>query len=176
MATRNLLLIDNDFSFYGELSQQLSPYGFEVHQADLTEESLNLIAELGAELVVMSVELPDKAGFTLCHIFGSNPVYQRRFSMIDVTKNRNNRRSRPKRVFRIIHHQRIRKLLLDIFGALELQIHPEFHRDFQGRLFGHVVVDCDHFTLVEHNSHQLFRRPTHRTRQPANCDRQLNLG
>ena len=67
MATRKILLIDDDLSFYGELSQQLAQYGFEVHQAELSEDSLEEAPQIDAEIVVIAVDLPEKVGFAICH-------------------------------------------------------------------------------------------------------------
>ncbi len=65
--SRTVLLIDDDLQFYGQLCQVLSNYDFEVHQADVSEESLNMATDLAAEVIIIAVDLPDKVGFALCH-------------------------------------------------------------------------------------------------------------
>jgi hypothetical protein len=67
MSARRLLLIDNDDDFHRLLHEQLSPYGFEIHQIAATADALAHVARVDPALVFISVEEPDKLGYSLCN-------------------------------------------------------------------------------------------------------------
>src|SRR5262252_5706038 len=67
MAERRVLLIDNDRNFQELLQRALQPYGVAVHIVDDGSDGLGHVPELNPEIVFISVELPDKAGYSTCN-------------------------------------------------------------------------------------------------------------
>lgn len=67
MRARRLLLIDNDGDFERLLREQLTPYGFEIHQIQPSNEALSHVPKLAPDVLFIAVEEPDKLGYSLCN-------------------------------------------------------------------------------------------------------------
>src|SRR6266567_2460594 len=67
MAERRVLLIDNDKKFHDTLARALAPYAIAVHVIDDGTDGLSRVPSLEPELIFISVELPDKAGYSICN-------------------------------------------------------------------------------------------------------------
>src|SRR5882672_5418714 len=67
MAERRVLLIDSDHSFQVLLQRALGPYGVQVHVINDGTDGLGHVQDLSPEVVFISVELPDKIGYSTCN-------------------------------------------------------------------------------------------------------------
>jgi CheY-like chemotaxis protein len=67
MAQRRALLIDSDPGFNDLLSRVLAPYAIEVHAVTDGSDGLNTVPDLDPEMIFISVELPDKVGYSVCN-------------------------------------------------------------------------------------------------------------
>jgi CheY-like chemotaxis protein len=67
MATRRVLLIDTDSTFHELLARLLAPYAIGVYPVSDGSDGLRMVAEIDPELLFISVELPDKAGYAICN-------------------------------------------------------------------------------------------------------------
>ncbi len=66
-AARRVLLIDADPHFLETLKRTLHPYGVEVDVVNDGSDGLGRVAELAPELIFIAVDLPDKAGYSICN-------------------------------------------------------------------------------------------------------------
>src|ERR1043165_4007308 len=64
MSERRVLLIDLDTDFQELLARSLLPYGVTVHVVD---DGSGQVADLDPEAIFISVELPDKVGYSTCN-------------------------------------------------------------------------------------------------------------
>ena len=67
MAERRALLIDSDPEFQELLARVLQPYAVEVHAVTDGSDGLGAVAEIDPEVIIISVELPDKVGYSICN-------------------------------------------------------------------------------------------------------------
>jgi CheY-like chemotaxis protein len=67
MAERRVLLIDSDPSFQELLVRSLAPFGVQVHVVDDGTDGLGHVPTLEPEVIFISVELPDKVGYSTCN-------------------------------------------------------------------------------------------------------------
>jgi CheY-like chemotaxis protein len=67
MAQRRALLIDSDPGFNELLSRVLAPYAVEIHAVTDGSDGLSTVPDLTPELIFISVELPDKVGYSICN-------------------------------------------------------------------------------------------------------------
>ncbi len=66
MATRRVLVFDNDRAFLDLLQNSLGQYGFEVQVAPSGHDDIHMLKVLNPEAVFIAVEAPGKAGYTVC--------------------------------------------------------------------------------------------------------------
>ncbi|MCW4019784.1 MAG: response regulator, partial [Candidatus Bathyarchaeota archaeon] len=66
MATRRILVFDNDEAFLALLQSSLGAYGFEVQMAAPVSDDIHTIKVLNPTAVFMAVDAPDKLGYKLC--------------------------------------------------------------------------------------------------------------
>lgn len=67
MADRHVLLIDADQAFADVVRSSLAPYGIAVDVTEDGNEGLQRAKDYGPEILIISVELPDKAGYATCN-------------------------------------------------------------------------------------------------------------
>ena len=67
MAERRVLLIDPDPGFKDLLDRSLGQYGINVHVVNDGTDGLGHVARLEPEAIFISVELPDKVGYSTCN-------------------------------------------------------------------------------------------------------------
>ena len=67
MADRHVLLIDADEAFADVVRNSLAPYGIAVDVTNDGNEGLQRAKDYGPEVLIISVELPDKAGYATCN-------------------------------------------------------------------------------------------------------------
>ena len=66
MATRRVLVFDNDRAFLDLLQNSLDQYGFEVQVAAPGSDDIHMLKVLNPEAIFIAVEAPGKAGYTVC--------------------------------------------------------------------------------------------------------------
>ncbi|MEJ2158679.1 MAG: response regulator, partial [Desulfobacteraceae bacterium] len=66
MARRHALVFDDDSAFLSLLQSSLGAYDFEVAPLDPGPENIQTLKAIDPELVFISADLPDRAGYTLC--------------------------------------------------------------------------------------------------------------
>src|SRR5262245_27511970 len=67
MSDRSVLLIDSDRNFANLLRQALTPYDVAVEVVDDGSDGLVRAKDLGPDLIVIAVDLPDKGGYAICN-------------------------------------------------------------------------------------------------------------
>ncbi|MDH4318632.1 MAG: hypothetical protein OEV64_09605, partial [Desulfobulbaceae bacterium] len=66
MATRRVLVFDDDSEFLSFLQGSLGVYDFEIRQMDLLPDSFLTLKTLNPDIVFISADFSDKQGYTLC--------------------------------------------------------------------------------------------------------------
>ena len=66
MATRRVLVLDDDSEFLSVLQGSLGVYDFEIQSMDPIPDSIRTLKILNPDVIFISADLPDKIGYTLC--------------------------------------------------------------------------------------------------------------
>ena len=66
MGTRRALVLDDDLAFIDFLRSALGEYGFDVQQLDTGAENLQALNTIQAQILFISADLPENAGFAYC--------------------------------------------------------------------------------------------------------------
>src|SRR5262249_59705100 len=66
MLQRRVVLMDSDEGFFELVRKSLTRYGFDIQVTEAANDAFQRVRKLKPELIVIAVDLPDKAGFALC--------------------------------------------------------------------------------------------------------------
>src|SRR5262245_38250505 len=66
MQQRRVVLMDSDEGFFELVRNSLTRYGFDVQVTEAANDAFQKVRKLKPDLIVIAVDLPDKAGFALC--------------------------------------------------------------------------------------------------------------
>jgi len=69
MASRRVLVFDDDSAFLTLLKSSLGEYGFEIQAADPRSDDIHRVKELKPEAIFIAADDPDKLGYALCTKF-----------------------------------------------------------------------------------------------------------
>ncbi|MEE8551815.1 MAG: response regulator [Desulfobacterales bacterium] len=69
MASRRVLVFDDDSDFLTLLKSTLGEYGFEIQAADPKSDDIHRVKELKPEAIFIAADDPDKQGYALCTKF-----------------------------------------------------------------------------------------------------------
>jgi len=162
MASRRVLVFDNDIAFLTLLKSSLGAYGFEVQVADPRSSDIHRVKALKPDAIFIAVDSPDKFGYTLCTkvrktvgkkipiILATTTISPRDFALHGKTKMRADVYLDKKSLSRKEFLHKLDKLIG--LGSRTVPLPPEDNEDVSGRLGGssaEVNEDADTINLEE---------------------------
>jgi DNA-binding response OmpR family regulator len=65
---RKILIVDDDDYMVSRIKLALTKYSYDIMQAFTGEEALYIAREYNPDLIILDIILPEKHGFSVCHI------------------------------------------------------------------------------------------------------------